>query len=318
VLSPRFLLLSCSIVFAVLVSGCKVTYAPPPRSIEHGRSAAIASIARSPEIAEWLAEKPLVSILPMRSPNGHVMTVGDVVLNDLEQWLVARQATVVSRERQQQMICEVARQGGTPFDQRFTAKLGRQLGTKWFVTGTVTPVSRYWSFHPPTPGWTDRSTIHVKIIDAETSRILWEDRLPLVDHQSEHVAPSGEEKAGPGWEEAVASSALTECPPSQTRGASTPPAAPEAELPPFDGTSATLQLSKAAYDVRSCDHGDAPNRRSGLALVTFANDGSVERVELEDAWASRATGACVAARLSNVTVAPFRGPKPKLGQRFSF
>jgi TolB-like protein len=313
-----------SFLVAFLVSGCTIIHAPPPGSIEHGRSAAIASIARSPEIAEWLAEKPRVSILPMRSPSGHPMTVGDVVLHDIEHWLVAQHATVVSRERQHEMICEVVRQGGTPFDPRYTAKLGRQLGTRWFVTGTVTPMARYWNFRGTKQGWTDRSTIHVKIIDAETSRILWEDRLPAVEHASEHVSPSGQLNDAPSWEDALSTAAPGACPPTATRStpapspaASAPAPARDVDLAPFDRATASRRLVDVTNGVYACDRADAPKRRTGIANVTFANDGKVERVDLDDTYETTATGECVRARFSSVAVAPFRGPRATLSQRFS-
>lgn len=168
-------------------------------SVERGQESVVASLARSEVIDRWLEERPQVSILPMRNQDGIRAAVGDPLLAAIERWLVANHATVVARDRQGQMICEIVRQADNAFDPRFRAQLGRQLGSKWFVTGTVTPVKRYWDFHSMEGGWVDRSTIVVSIIEAETSRVLWEDHLPLVAHSTERdgIEPGSAQQCRP-------------------------------------------------------------------------------------------------------------------------
>jgi hypothetical protein len=299
---PRFILLLPTLLLLLwCVAGCTVVYRHPPMSVERGQASVVASLARSEVISEWLADRPQVSLLPMKTPDGLRSAVGDPVLSAIEHWLVANRATVVARDRQDQMICEIERQSGNAFDPRFRAQLGRQLGSKWFVTGTVTPVERYWNFHSREGGWVDRSTIVVSIIEAETGRVLWEDHLPLVAHSTDAdgIVPSGSECHAPP---------LPPRPPTWVK-------IPVEPSEPFAAVEASRALDTAAADASLCG-AVAEVPLVSTARVTFANDGSVAKVELDSIFARTPTEECVKKRFGAVRVPAFYGRQPTMFQRF--
>jgi TolB-like protein len=95
----------------------------------------------SPMMNEWRTTnpKPTVAVLPFRNTTDeHIDSMLDAMLSETESWLVDAQVVdVVSHERQREMIGEVRMQQNQDFDAATTAKLGQQLGVKYFITGKV-------------------------------------------------------------------------------------------------------------------------------------------------------------------------------------
>ncbi len=83
--------------------------------------------------------QPLFTIFPIRNDTSeHLGDQMNTLLSAIETSLVSSGLVgVVSRERQAQMIQEVRRQDGDPYDMATAANLGRQLGAKYYVTGKL-------------------------------------------------------------------------------------------------------------------------------------------------------------------------------------
>ena len=85
---------------------------------------------------------PLVTIFPIRNETSeHLGDQMNTLLSAIETSLVSGGAVgVVSRERQSEMIAEVGYQHGAAMDQSTAAKIGRQLGAKYYFTGKLSAV----------------------------------------------------------------------------------------------------------------------------------------------------------------------------------
>jgi len=86
------------------------------------------------------AEPPVVAIWPIKNATSeHIDDQMLQLLSNIETTLVNSGAVnVVSRERQAEMAAEVGVQNTATFDPAMAAKLGRQIGAKYFVTGKIT------------------------------------------------------------------------------------------------------------------------------------------------------------------------------------
>jgi PBP1b-binding outer membrane lipoprotein LpoB len=80
-----------------------------------------------------------VAIFPYQNATSeHIDSVLAAALSETETWLVeSGVVTVISRERQKQMIAEVEGQQNPVFNPANVTKYGRQLGAKYFITGKV-------------------------------------------------------------------------------------------------------------------------------------------------------------------------------------
>lgn len=83
-------------------------------------------------------------------------------------------------------------------------------------------------------------------------------------------------------------------------GTTTPPSAPVAKDDTFDPTVARAALAGVGY--KDCGKGGA-----GKVLITFATDGTVERVVLAEGSYQPPVAVCVTRRFSLIGIAPFTG-----------
>ncbi|HLT40508.1 MAG TPA: penicillin-binding protein activator LpoB [Enhygromyxa sp.] len=83
---------------------------------------------------------PIVAIWPIKNATSqHLDDQMLTLLSDIETTLVNSGAvSVVSRERQAEMVAEAQLQNSDLFDPATAARLGAQLGAKYYVTGKVT------------------------------------------------------------------------------------------------------------------------------------------------------------------------------------
>ncbi len=83
---------------------------------------------------------PIVAIWPIKNATSqHLDDQMLTLLSDIETTLVNSGAvSVVSRERQAEMVAEAQLQNSDIFDPATAARLGAQLGAKYYVTGKVT------------------------------------------------------------------------------------------------------------------------------------------------------------------------------------
>ncbi len=99
------------------------------------------SLRTAPIMDLWRGDKgqDTVAIFPFQNETSeHVDDMLQASLSEAETWLVdSGVVTVISRERQNQMIAEVEGQKNAAFNPAHVALYGQQLGAKYFVTGKV-------------------------------------------------------------------------------------------------------------------------------------------------------------------------------------
>jgi hypothetical protein len=95
----------------------------------------------SPIMNQWRTTNPppTVAIFPFQnSTSEHIESSLDTILNEAEQWMVeSNVVTMVSRERQAQMIRDVEGQQSAVFNPAHVAQYGKQLGVQYYITGKV-------------------------------------------------------------------------------------------------------------------------------------------------------------------------------------
>src|SRR6185369_7976148 len=99
----------------------------------------------------------------------------NAMLSDAETFLVnSGIVTVVSVERQQQMIAELEKQHGGGFDRSHIAAYNKQLGTKYYLTGKV------FNADERTDG--ERRVqyfMFMQLIDVASSAVLWQNKVEI-------------------------------------------------------------------------------------------------------------------------------------------
>jgi TolB-like protein len=127
----------------------------------------------SPVMDEWRTNKnrPTVAIFPFQNTTSeHIDSQLAAVLSEAETWLVdANVVTVISRERQTQMIAEVEGHQNPVFNPAHTAQYGRQMGAKFFITGKVQAADERTS-----DARRVQYFLFMQVIDVETSAIRWQ------------------------------------------------------------------------------------------------------------------------------------------------
>lgn len=136
------------------------------------------SLMASAVINTWKAESPppVVSLFPIANETSeHVRDQLDALLSKMETQLInSGVATVVDRERQNELIAEVRRQQGGAFDETKSAEVGRQLGAKFFLTGKV-----YDSAEKTGKERRVQYFLFMKIVEIETGVVRWQNEANL-------------------------------------------------------------------------------------------------------------------------------------------
>jgi len=131
------------------------------------------NLRTSPVMEKWRAAggKDKVAVFPfINETTEHIDPQLGAILSEAETWLVdAGTVTVISRERQNQMIAEVEGATSPVFNPAHAAQYGRQLGANYFITGKVQAADersadarriQYFFF--------------MQVIEVETSAIRWQ------------------------------------------------------------------------------------------------------------------------------------------------
>lgn len=95
------------------------------------------------------------------------------------------------------------------------------------------------------------------------------------------------------------------------------PPAPDAGLAAFDGAAALLALATREGQARGC-WSDGDPRGMARVSVTFAPSGKATLTRVDGDFAGHRVGGCIAARLRNLTVAPFAGQPVTVVHRLYF
>jgi uncharacterized protein (TIGR02722 family) len=91
-------------------------------------------------VQRWMQEdRPPVAVLPLQNETSeHIDSALNALISDIETQLINWGAVrVISMQNQQQMQEEIRRQYTDGFDQTKIAHWGKQIGSRYFVTGKV-------------------------------------------------------------------------------------------------------------------------------------------------------------------------------------
>src|SRR4051812_3134331 len=99
------------------------------------------NLRAAPIMDQWRVDRgqDTVAVFPFQNETTeHIDPQLAAILSETETWLVdASVVTVISRERQNQMIAEVEGHQHPVFNPAHVAQYGKQLGAKYFITGKV-------------------------------------------------------------------------------------------------------------------------------------------------------------------------------------
>jgi hypothetical protein len=132
----------------------------------------------SPVVKGWQGgtERPRVAIYALANETSeHIDSQLDALLSDVESYLVnSNQVTVISVERQRQMMAEIAKQHGGGFDPSQIAEVNRQLGAEFYITGKV-----FTSAERSEDGRRVQYFMFMQLIEVSTSAIRWQNKSEL-------------------------------------------------------------------------------------------------------------------------------------------
>lgn len=131
------------------------------------------NLRSSPLMDLWRTDKgkDTVAIFPFQNATSeHIDSQLAAALSETETWLVeSGVVTVISRERQREMIAEVEGQQNAVFNPANVSKYGRQMGAKYFITGKVQAADER----------TDDARrvqyfLFMQVVEVETSVVRWQ------------------------------------------------------------------------------------------------------------------------------------------------
>ncbi len=132
------------------------------------------SLQNSALVKRWEGEdRPAVAVLSMRNDTSeHIDSVLQALITDVETQLVnAGHVRVVSRDSQPEMIKEVEKQQSDAFDASTVARLGNQVGVRYFVTGRVYSADERQSGERRVQYF-----LFMRVLDVQTGDILWQNK----------------------------------------------------------------------------------------------------------------------------------------------
>ena len=146
------------------------------RDIQQALHENLKSLMTSATANGWAQDhsRPTIAIYPLANETSeHIDGQLNALLSDVETYLVdSNLVTVISVERQRQMIAEVEKQHGGGFDPLHVADYNRQLGAKYYVTGKV--------FTADERAFGERRVqyfMFMQLIDVSTSAVLWQHKV---------------------------------------------------------------------------------------------------------------------------------------------
>lgn len=131
------------------------------------------SLVGSPLWGQWraAAEPPVVAIWPIKNDTTeHLDDQMLTLLSDMETELInSGVVSVVSRERQAEMMAETGMQQGADFDPSMAAQIGKQIGAQYFLTGKLQAVDERINKERRV-----QYTLFLQVIDVETSIVKYQ------------------------------------------------------------------------------------------------------------------------------------------------
>jgi uncharacterized protein (TIGR02722 family) len=145
------------------------------RDIEQLLHENLKALMDSPTARGWAQSgaRPTLAIYPLANETSeHIDSQLQALLSDVETFMVnSGLVTVVSVERQRQMIAEIEKQHGGGFDPNHIAEYNRQLGAQYYLTGKV--------FTADERAEDERRVqyfMFMQLIDVATSAVLWQNK----------------------------------------------------------------------------------------------------------------------------------------------
>ncbi len=133
----------------------------------------MSSLVGSPIWGTWRSapEPPIVAIWPfLNDTSEHLDDQLLTLLSDMETELInSGVVSVVSRERQNEMMAEANLQQGAAFNPAMAAQLGNQIGAKYFLTGKIQAVDERMNKERRV-----QYTLFMQVIEVETSLVKFQ------------------------------------------------------------------------------------------------------------------------------------------------
>jgi uncharacterized protein (TIGR02722 family) len=131
------------------------------------------ALMASPLWAQWRADgtQPVVAIWPIKNDTTeHLDDQMLTLLSDMETELInSGVVSVVSRERQQEMMAEVGMQQGAEFNPAMASQMGKQIGARYFITGKLQAVDERLNKERRV-----QYSLFMQVIEAETSLVKFQ------------------------------------------------------------------------------------------------------------------------------------------------
>ena len=125
-------------------------------------------------VQRWSSEnRPPVSVLPMKNETSeHIDSPLQALISDVETKLIEWGGVrVISLENQQDLLNEIRRQYSEGFDQSNIAHWGKQIGSRYFVTGKVYTTDERVGVQRRVQYY-----MFMQVIDVETGEILFQNK----------------------------------------------------------------------------------------------------------------------------------------------
>lgn len=133
----------------------------------------MAALVGSPLWGQWRAAgaQPVVAIWPIKNDTTeHLDDQMLTLLSDMETELLnSGVVSVVSRERQAEMMAEAGLQQGADFDPAMAAQIGKQIGAQYFLTGKLQAVDERINKERRV-----QYTLFMQVIEVETSLLKFQ------------------------------------------------------------------------------------------------------------------------------------------------
>lgn len=130
------------------------------------------SLMASPLWTQWRsASQPVVAIWPIKNDTSeHLDDQMLTLLSDMETELInGGVVSVVSRERQSEMIAEANLQQTADFNPAMAAQIGKQIGAQYFITGKLQAVDERFDKERRV-----QYTLFMQVLDVETSIVKFQ------------------------------------------------------------------------------------------------------------------------------------------------
>jgi penicillin-binding protein activator len=137
----------------------------------------LTALESSAVIKRWQAEsQPRLAVLPFRNETSeHIESALQALSSDIETKLVnAGHVRLISRENQDQLTEEVAKQQGAAFDKGTIANWGKMAGARYFVTGKVFSSDEMFNGERRV-----QYSLFLQVLDVETGDVLFQNKTSL-------------------------------------------------------------------------------------------------------------------------------------------